>query len=146
MPHVLDTQLFLDTVCELLAQGQTHVTIPVAGGSMLPFLHHGDTVCLDLVDTPLKRGDILLYRREGGRYILHRLYRLRRDGSCLMVGDAQRELELLPSREQICARVTSARHKGKLCLPGSPRWWFYQHIWLSVVPLRHWLMALRKKR
>lgn len=146
MPHVLDTQLYLDTVCDLLQQGQTHVTVPVAGGSMLPFLHTGDTVCLDLVDTPLKRGDILLYRRECGRYILHRLYKLRRDGSCLMVGDAQQELEVLPSREQICARVTSAWHDGKRYLPGSPRWWFYQHIWLCLVPVRHFLMSLRKRK
>ena len=60
MARILDTQAFLDTVCELLRQGQRGVAIPVAGGSMVPFLHDGDTVQLELPDTPLKRGDIVL--------------------------------------------------------------------------------------
>lgn len=143
MPHILDTQLYLDTVCELLEQGQTHVTVPVSGGSMLPFLHSGDTVCVDLLDTPPKRGDILLYRRECGRYILHRLYKARKDGSFLMIGDAQQELEVLPHKELLCARVTSVHHKGKRYSPHSPRWLFYRYIWLNLIPLRHRLMSLR---
>ena len=144
MARILDTQAFLDTVCELLRQGQRGVAIPVAGGSMVPFLHDGDTVQLELPDTPLKRGDIVLYTRPSGRYILHRIYRVNRNGSFIMVGDAQQELEYIGSREQIHARVTSVRHKGKPDRPGSLRWWFYRHIWLWVVPFRHRLMNLRE--
>ena len=145
MARILDTQAFLDTVCELLRQGKRGVAIPVAGGSMVPFLHDGDTVQLELPDTPLKRGDIVLYTRPSGRYILHRIYRVNRDGSFIMVGDAQQDLEYIKSREQICARVTSVRHKGKPDHPGSMRWWFYRHIWLWVVPFRHRLMTLREQ-
>ena len=36
MAIVLDTNAYLDTVCELLRQGQRHVAIPVTGGSMVP--------------------------------------------------------------------------------------------------------------
>jgi len=43
MPWILDTREYLDTVCELLKQGESSVAVPVAGGSMIPFLHHGDT-------------------------------------------------------------------------------------------------------
>lgn len=142
MPHMLDTRAFLDTVCNLLRQGECHVPVPVAGGSMIPFLYHGDTVYLDLPDTPLKKGDIVLYTRESGRYILHRIKKVNPDGSFIMVGDAQQELELLPRRDMIHARVSSARHQGKLTHPGQPRWWFYQHVWLWIVPVRHRLMAL----
>ena len=144
MARILDTQEYLDTVCQLLQQGETSVAVPVAGGSMVPFLHNGDTVYLDLPDSPVKRGDIVLYPRSYGRYILHRVYRVRRDGSYIMVGDAQTELELLPSREQIRARVSSARHKGKLMRPGQFRWWVYQHIWLWLRPLRPFLMRMRE--
>lgn len=143
MIRLLDTQQYLDTVCELLRQGERSVAIPVAGSSMVPFLINGDTVYLDLPDTPIKRGDIVLYTRCNGRYILHRVYKVNADGSCMMVGDAQMELEYLPSVTQIHARVTQARHKGKLLLPGSPRWWAYQHIWLWLLPQRHRLMKLR---
>lgn len=146
MSYILDTEAFLDTVCELLHQGQTSVAIPVAGGSMVPFLHHGDTVCLDLPENELKRGDVVLYRRPNGRYILHRIYKLNKDGSLILVGDAQQELERLPSRELVCARVTSARHEGKPCKPGQLRWWFYRRVWLWLLPHRHRLMALRKKK
>ena len=143
MPRILDTQAYLDTICDLLRQGEKSVAIPVAGGSMVPFLHHGDTVYLDLLDSPPKRGDIVLYTRESGRYILHRIYKVNKDGSFIMVGDAQQVLEWIESREQIHARVTSARHKGKLNRPGTLRWWAYRHIWLWLLPVRHWLMSLR---
>lgn len=142
MARVLDTQIYLDTVCELLEQGQQHVAVPVTGGSMIPFLHNGDTVYLDLPDTPLKKGDIVLYTRQNGQYILHRIKKVKKDGSYIMVGDAQQALELIPRRDMIHARVTSARHRGKRILPGQPRWWFFQHIWLMVVPVRHRLMRL----
>jgi hypothetical protein len=145
MAKVLDTNAYLDTVCELLRQGQKQVAIPVTGGSMVPFLHSGDMAYLDLPDGPLKKGDIVLYTRENGRYILHRIKKIRKDGSFVMVGDAQQELEILPRRELIHARVTSARHCGKLIRPGQPRWWFYRNIWLNIVPLRHFLMALSGK-
>jgi signal peptidase I len=143
MSHVLDTQAFLDMVCELLHEGQTHVAVPVAGSSMVPFLHNGDTVYLDLPDTPIKRGDIVLYTRSNGRYVLHRVYKVKKDGSYIMVGDAQTQLEPIPGREQIHARVTSARHKGKLNRPGTLRWWAYRYIWLWLLPIRHRLMSLR---
>lgn len=145
MARILDTNAFLDAVCELLLQGQRNVAIPVSGGSMVPFLHSGDMAYLDLPDSPLKKGDIVLYTRENGRYILHRIKRINKDGSFIMVGDAQQELELLPRRELIHARVTSALHCGKHIHPGQPRWWFYQHIWLNIVPIRHFLMALSGK-
>lgn len=145
MAKVLDTNAYLDTVCELLRQGEKHVTIPVTGGSMVPFLHSGDMAYLDLPDSPLKKGDIVLYTRENGRYILHRIKKVKKDGSFIMVGDAQQELELLPRRELIHARVTAACHCGKLLRPGQFRWWFYQHIWLNIVPVRHFLMALSGK-
>jgi hypothetical protein len=89
---------------------------------------------------------VVLYRRESGRYILHRIYRMRRDGSVLMVGDAQQEIEILPSRDMICARVTSARHQGKLCQPGQLRWWFYRRVWLRLRPVRYFLMSLRGRK
>ena len=145
MAKVLDTKAYLDTVCELLQQGQCHVAIPVTGGSMVPFLHSGDMAYLDLPDTPLKKGDIVLYTRENGRYILHRIKKVNKDGSFIMVGDAQQKLELLPRQELIHARVTSALHCGKHIHPGQPRWWFYQHIWLMIVPIRHFLMYLSGK-
>ena len=145
MARIIDAQAYLDTVCQLLQQGQRHVTVPVTGGSMTPFLHNGDTVYLDLPNSPLKKGDIVLYTRENGRYILHRIKKVNSDGSFIMVGDAQQELEYLPRKDMIHGRVSAALHKGKPIRPGQPRWWFYQHVWLWVVPIRRRLIDLVTK-
>jgi SOS-response transcriptional repressor LexA len=145
MARLLDTQEYLDAVCELLRQGERSVTVPVAGGSMTPFLINGDTVYLDLPGTPVKRGDIVLYTREGGRYILHRVYKVNPDGSFLMVGDAQMELEYLSNTDCVRACVTSAAHKGKRNCPGQLRWWAYSHLWRWLLPFRHRLMHVREK-
>ena len=142
MSHVLDTQSFLDMVCDLLRNGQRHVAVPVAGNSMVPFLHDGDTVYLDVPDSPIKRGDIVLYTRCNGRYILHRVQKVLPDDGFLIVGDAQQELEYLPSRDMIHARVSSALVRGKVNHPGMFRWWIYQHLWRWLLPVRHPLMAI----
>ena len=71
--HILDTQAYLNTVCDMLAPGQTLVPVPVAGTSMCPFLHPGDTVYLSAPDRSPEVGDILLFRRPTGPYILHRV-------------------------------------------------------------------------
>lgn len=144
MPHLLDTTEYLDTVCQLLSDGQHQVTVPVTGGSMVPFLHSGDTAFLDPLPPKLRRGDIVLYRRANGDYVLHRICRIRRDGSFVMVGDAQQRLEILPSRDMIHGFVGSVRHKDQLLTPKSFRWQLYRHIWLWLLPCRHFLMALKK--
>ena len=145
MARFLDTQEYLDTVCQLLNQGETSVAVPVAGGSMLPFLHHGDTVYLDLPGASVKRGDILLYTRSNGQYILHRVIQTNPDGSLWMAGDAQQQLEYLPSRDCVHARVTAACHKGRRNRPGGLRWWAYSHLWRWLIRYRHRLMELREK-
>lgn len=145
MARSLDTNSYLDTVCQLLAQGQTHVTVPVAGNSMVPFLHDGDTVYLDAAPKKLKKGDVVLYIRENGDYVLHRICEVERNGSLVLVGDAQQLLESLP-RTQVRGIVVAARHKGKAITPKCFHWWFYRHIWLWLLPWRYRLMASRKKK
>lgn len=145
MARFLDTQEYLDAVCEMLNQGETSVAVPVAGGSMIPFLHNGDTVYLDLPRDPLKRGDILLYTRSNGQYILHRVIQTNPDGSLWMAGDAQQQLEYLPDRDCVKAYVTSVRHKGRRNRPGGFRWWCYSHPWRWLIRYRHRLMLFREK-
>ena len=145
MARILDTQEFLDTICELLNRGETSVAIPVVGGSMVPFLHHGDTAYLDPPRDPIKRGDILLYTRATGQYVLHRVMQVNADGSLWISGDAQQELEYLPGKECVHGLVTSARHKGKINRPGQLRWWIYSHPWRWLLRYRYRLMGLREK-
>lgn len=138
----VNTREYLDMVCQALNEGKTHVPVPVAGGSMTPFLHPGDTVFLDLLDSPPKKGDIILFTRPDGRYILHRIVKVRRDGSFILLGDAQTEREVVDGIHRIRARVTGARHKGALLTPKSLRWRFFATVWMYVVPFRQSIIKI----
>ena len=142
---IVDTKVYLDMVCALLEEGSSAVQVPVAGSSMVPFLHHGDTVYLAKPDSELRRGDIVLYTRPSGQYVLHRIAKRCRDGSFLIVGDAQTELERVGSAAQIHARVTQALHRGRRMGPDSLRWPLFAIVWLWVRPWRRQIMVLVTK-
>lgn len=119
-----------------LLEETDHVPLVISGGSMSPFLVHGrDTVYLSSVTRPLKRGDMILYRRASGDYVLHRIYRVRA-GSYSLVGDAQTEIEQDIRPEQVLAMVSAVRRKGKLLKPGSFWWEFFAKLWIRLVRLR----------
>ena len=126
---------------ELVDRGET-VPLVISGGSMTPFLVHGrDTVYLSRVSRPLKKGDMILYRRESGDYVLHRICRVRKETFDL-IGDAQRVIETGIRQEQILALVTAVRRKGVLLQGGSFLWDFFEKAWIRMVPLRPMMMGL----
>ncbi|MBR6951945.1 MAG: S24/S26 family peptidase [Oscillospiraceae bacterium] len=137
----VDTAEYVGALRELIEQGH-EVALPVAGGSMAPFLGGGrDRVFLARPDRPLRRGDVVLYRRTDGTYVLHRVYRFRGE-TCDIVGDAQDRIERGVRREQIFARMTRAERKGKLIGPRNLIWQFFQYVWIGLVPLRRPLLGL----
>ena len=132
---IVDPEQIITPLLELLDEVQA-VPLVISGGSMSPFLVHGrDTVYLSKISKPLKKGDMVLYRRAGGSYVLHRIFKVE-DGSYTMVGDAQTYLEPGIRPDQICAIVTAAYRKDKLLQKGSFWWDFFEIIWIRMVPLR----------
>lgn len=118
-----------------------NIPLVISGGSMSPFLvHHRDTVYLSKVRQLPKRGDMILYLRDSGQYVLHRVYRATEDYT--MVGDAQTILEHGIRSDQILAIVTAVRRKGQLLQPGSFWWEFFRIVWIRLVPLRPLLSAI----
>ena len=82
----------------------------VTGNSMVPFLlNRRSTVFLVREPDYVPRvGDIVLSRRMDGAYILHRIYKIRKDGTIVLNGDAQTWTETI-FPQQICCRVTQDR-------------------------------------
>ena len=77
----VDTALLMEQYRELLETVDT-LPLQVTGSSMTPFLAPGrDSVLLTKPGERLRRGDIALYRRDSGSYIMHRVYRCGSDGS-----------------------------------------------------------------
>ena len=135
--RVMQPEILLEEYRQLLKdENITALPLVISGNSMSPFLVHGrDTVYLSRLDRPAKRGDVLLYKRESGAYILHRVYKVEKD-SYTMVGDAQTQLEQGIRQDQIIAIMTSALRKGKLQKKGSFWWEFFEKLWIRIIPLR----------
>lgn len=120
------------------------VPLVISGSSMDPFLVHGrDTVFLCKPKGPVKRGDMLLYRRSNGQYILHRVYRV--GEQLTMIGDGQLGLEPGICPEQVQAVVCAVRRKGKLLKPGHPIWVFYEKIWIRMIRGRARMLGLYRR-
>ncbi len=133
--RILSAEELMPPLLKLLEEADC-VPLVISGSSMAPFLvHRRDTVYLSKIRRPLKRGDMILYRRDNGHYILHRVYRSD-SGNYTLVGDAQTELERGIRPDQVLALVSSVRRKGKLLGPGSFWWEFFQRVWIRVIPLR----------
>lgn len=135
----VDTEVLLEEY-RVLLKTVDNLPLLISGSSMTPFLVHGrDTVYLSGIDRPLKRGDIVLYRRKSGAYVLHRIYSIEGD-TFSMVGDAQTVIERGILKEQIFAVVHSARRKGKYQETGCFWWDFFEKIWIRMVPVRPGVM------
>lgn len=142
MTRVLDTKSYLDTVCELLREGQTHVPVTIAGTSMTPFLDPGDTVFLDLPDRPIQKGDVILFARFSQRYVLHRVVKVFPDGSLELLGDAQIRSERVRP-EDVRAIVTGARRGDKLLDENALRWRFFRDVWIRTRRIRPYVNRIR---
>lgn len=133
----------LETYRQLLwEENAGPLPLVVTGNSMSPFLIHGrDRVWLARPDRPVHRGDILLYRRKNGMYVLHRVYAVEA-GAFIMVGDAQTKLEKGIQQKQIIAVVTKAERKGKMLTPGCFWWDFFERVWVRIPTLRRTIHRL----
>lgn len=96
-------------------------TFSPRGTSMLPLIRAGrDTVELSAV-SEVSEGDIVLYLRKSGDYVLHRVISVSSKGSYIMCGDNQYKLEYGVEKEQIVAKVEAINRDGKHIPCDSPK-------------------------
>lgn len=120
-------------------RGGGSFVLTVTGSSMAPTLHPGrDAVLLEEADA-VKTGDILLFQRPTGEFILHRCIRIRGD-KLTMNGDAQswsEEIDL----SQVRAKATKRCRAGKWQNFSS----LYAALWRHTRPFRPALLKLKAK-
>ena len=123
---------------ELLKAGQT-VRFSPKGSSMLPMLREGrDSVVLSAAPEHVRKYDVVLYRRDNGRYVLHRIVGVGQTYTC--IGDNQYVYEPQLRRDQFVAvveRFTRAGHEHTVTEPG---YRLYSRIWHHSRGLRHFLL------
>ena len=132
---------WVGAILPLLNEG-TSVKIKTEGGSMVPFITGGrDTVELIAPGSSLKRGDIVLIRRDSGKYVLHRLYKIKEDGYYIL-GDGEDFVEGPFSLEQIVAKSRFYYKNGKRKDNDSPDMKIKYTIWFWLRPVRGILIKL----
>ena len=112
--QVLPTETCFARVKEELAQrGQAYVR--VTGTSMWPLLHHLRDGVLIVPPDKLRRGDVVLFDRQNGRYALHRVVGMKKS-SFSMAGDHQWHIEQNLPYDQIVG-VTAVLHRDGQFIP-----------------------------
>lgn len=126
------------------AAGRAFV-LTVTGDSMGPTLRHlRDRVVLvpPQRKTP-GRGDIVLFRRENGAFVLHRILRVRDDGSFVINGDAQVWTETADIH-QIYAVAEGIERKGRYISCDSGMYRAYVRAWQVFRTARPYMIAFQR--
>lgn len=135
----VDARQYISMLRELVKEGN-EVSLLITGSSMTPFLfHEKDTVCFKTPDRPLKRGDMVFFQRDDGRFVMHRICRVRPEGYYI-VGDAQTEIEGPVREDQIFGLITKVQRRGKWLGPDAFWWRFFATVWLWIIPIRPMIM------
>ena len=143
MKNVLISMEELAPLIRLQLQKGGHASLTVTGNSMYPMLRHRrDMVYLQPADPVQKKGDLILYQREEGSYILHRIVRCKAPGEYICSGDNQWEPEAV-SQGQVIAKVYAFRRKGKEYQHKSRSYRLYVWIWVALFPVRKPIFAMR---
>jgi hypothetical protein len=122
-------------MAEVLQQGGT-VELTVTGNSMYPMLRHRvSRVRLAPVTGPLSRGDLPLYRRDNGKFVLHRVVEVD-NGLYSCCGDNQWHVEPGIRHDQIIAIVTDYARRKSWVSCGNRFHRIYWRFWVWVRPLR----------
>ena len=115
--------------------------MPVNGTSMLPFLHNGDYVLLQNAKTSkLKKRDVVFYQRTNGQYVLHRIYKMKKD-HYIMLGDNQLHKEIL-DKNLVLAKMISYSHNKKTISIRSFKYRLYSLIW-NIYPLKYLILKVK---
>lgn len=116
----------------------------VTGISMHPTLRHcRDMVELIPVTRELKRGDLILYQRENGIYVLHRIVTKPQNGEFICSGDHQWEPEPVSARQVIALVDTYIRGGKRIPVDAiSCKLWVW--FWVGVFPVRKPILKLRR--
>ena len=119
--------------------------IPITGTSMNPFLVEGrDYVLIEKPSLPLEIGDVPLYRRDNGTFVLHRVVDKTEKGY-VMCGDNQFILERGIKDEHIIGVVSEIVRDGKTLSVTDADYVEYKNKYVKNVGTRYPVRRLKYK-
>lgn len=121
-----------------------YAVVPITGTSMLPLLKEGrDLVELESCSQErLKKGNVVLYKKNDGTLVLHRIIRVENGEFFTVLGDHQFKNAERVNKNQIIAVACGFFIKGRY-VNEKTRWYrLYKKIWLSSLTVRRCFLAL----
>ena len=142
--EMADAELY-EAVCKTVGRGEVFALIP-KGRSMEPTVYSERQTVFLVSPDKIGRGDIVFYKRQSGKLILHRIIKECDDGSFVMRGDSQLKPEADVMPGQIFALVDSYTKKsGRLVRRGSFRY-RADRLYASVfTPVKSFLWRIASK-
>ena len=127
---------------ENLAQNGFHVST-TSGYSMYPMLRdrRDRVVILPTDGKRLKRYDLPLYKKPNGKYVLHRILRVKKDHYVIR-GDNTYRLERIPF-DWVIGYVDEFYRKGKHVSVSSRAYRLYASFWHFIYPVR-WIYRMSR--
>lgn len=130
-------------IIEELLKTNKKVVFTISGVSMMPFLiNNRDSVLLkkDRFDS-LKKGSIILFQLSGGKYILHRIYKLQTGGYRTIGDNCFIEDGFVPY--EAIVGVVDKIYKPDREISCDSLWWKgFSWIWIHTIPIRRYMMAM----
>lgn len=129
-------QKYEQDIEKLLAEGN-RIQVKPQGYSMYPVLVPGrdEAIVAPADPAKLKRGDVVLYRRDKSILVLHRIWR-RQGDKFYLVGDNQKEIEGPLRPDQMKGVMIGMIRKGKKISVKNPVYRLLTGIWLVMRPIR----------
>lgn len=134
-PYTSSSPFSID-IEQLLADGKT-IKIKPQGYSMYPLFVSGrDEACIECTNfSSLKRGDVILYRRDNGVLVLHRIWKIT-ENSFYMVGDNQTDIEGPLRADQFRGKLVGIVRNKDFIDVKNPLYRLLSSLWLSLRPIR----------
>ena len=106
------------------------------GDSMMPLIHQGqDLLIIEPAKGRLKRLDIPLYKRDSGKYVLHRILKVR-DHDYVICGDNRWRCEFGITDRHIIGKLTAIVRDGKTIPMSALKIRIYAHLWCDAFYIR----------
>lgn len=122
------------------------IMMPVTGTSMNPMLKHKkDKVILTSCDKfNLRKGDIPLYKRSNGKYVLHRIVKVN-EKSYDLCGDNQYTVEKNVPKNDVIAVVKAFERDGKMYRCNDVMYRVYWNLRILSIPYRYLIQQGRRR-
>lgn len=110
------------------------------GDSMKPLIRQGkDLIVIEKVSGRLKKYDVPLYKRDSGKYVLHRILKVRENGY-VICGDNRWQKEHDITDRHIIGVLTAVVRNGKTIPTDSFKYRLYVHLWCDFFPVRAFII------